>query len=84
MNFTYNIVDFDDVLFVRGGYGTLVDLGESFENGTLYTVGLGYRIFDDDFRNSWLVGFDFSRRRFGNQQNDKLSSVAIFLEFMLF
>ena len=83
LDFTYNIFDFDDMIFVRGGYGKLVDLGTDFENGTLYKAGIGYRAFDDNFKNSWLIGLDFSRKRFGLQQFEKLSSVAIFLEFML-
>lgn len=81
---TYNILDFDDVVFVRVGYGKLVDLGNDFEDGNTYKIGLGYRIFDDDFRNSWLIGFDFSRKRFGFRQAEKLSSFSIFLEFMVF
>lgn len=84
LDFTYNIFDIDDLIFVRGGYGTLVDLGRDFENGTMYKLGIGYRAFDDNFRNSWLIGFDFSRKRFGFRQTEKLSSIAIFLEFMLF
>lgn len=83
LDFAYTIFDFDDMVFVRGGYGTLVDLGKSFESGTLYKVGIGYRAFDDNFKNSWLIGFDFSRKRFGFRQSEKLSSVAIFLEFMI-
>jgi hypothetical protein len=84
LDFTYNIFDFDDVVFVRGGYGTIVDLGKSFEDGNMYKLGVGYRHFDDNFKNSWLIGFDFSRRRFGFRQTEKLSSFAIFMEFMLF
>lgn len=84
LDFTYNIFDFDDQIFIRGGYGKLVDLGKSFENGTMYKAGFGYRAFDDNFRNSFLIGFDFSRKRFGFRQEDKLSSFVIFLEFMLF
>lgn len=84
LDFTYNIFDFDDQVFIRGGYGKLVDLGRAFENGNMYKVGIGYRAYDDNFKNSWLIGFDFNRKRFGFRQQEKLSSVAIFLEFMLF
>ena len=84
LDFTYNILDFDDQVFVRGGYGKLVDLGKAFENGTMYKAGIGYRAYDDNFKNSFLIGFDFSRKRFGFRQTEKLSSFAIFLEFMLF
>ncbi len=84
IDFTYNVFDFDDIIFVRAGYGKLVDLGSSFENGTLYKVGLGFRTFDKNYRNSWLIGLDFNRKRFGFRETEKLSSVSIFLEFMLF
>jgi len=84
LDFTYNIFEFDDAVFIRGGYGKIIDLGKAFENGNMYKVGVGYRAFDDNFKNSWLIGFDFSRRRFGFRQTEKLSSFAIFLEFMLF
>ncbi|SDR82972.1 hypothetical protein SAMN04515667_0779 [Formosa sp. Hel1_31_208] len=84
LDFTYNIFDFDDVVFVRGGYGKLVSLGKAFEDGTTYKVGFGYRAFDDNFKNSWLIGFDFSRKRYGFRQTEKLSSFSVFLEFMLF
>ncbi|MFD2916680.1 hypothetical protein [Psychroserpens luteus] len=84
LGFNYNILDFDDQVFVRGGYGKLVDLGKAFENGNMYKAGIGYRAYDDNLKNSWLIGFDFSRKRFGFRQEEKLSSFAIFLEFMLF
>lgn len=84
LGFRYNIFDFDDKLFLRGGYGRLVDLGKRFEKGTLYRVGLGFQAYDENFRNSWLIGFDFSRKRFGFRQTEKLSSVSLFLEFQLF
>jgi len=84
LSFTYNIFDFDDVVFVRGGYGKLLNLGTRFEKGTLYKVGIGYRAYDDNFKNAVLFGLDFSRKRFGFRQTEKLSSVSIFLEFMVF
>ncbi|MFT5242162.1 MAG: hypothetical protein ACJA1H_000811 [Glaciecola sp.] len=84
LGFTYNIFDFDNPLFVRGGYGKLLDLGGKFENGSMYKMGLGIRIYDNNFKNSGLIGFDFSRRRFGFREKNTLSSFAIFLEFMLF
>ena len=84
LGFNYNILDFDDVLFIRGGYGKLIKAGKNFEKGTQYKVGIGYRAFDDNFKNSWLIGLDFSRKRFGYKQEEKLSSVSVFLEFMVF
>ena len=84
LSFQYNLFDFDDELFIRGGYGTLLGIGKSFEKGTLYKLGTGVRIYDDNFKNSWLIGFDFSRKRFGYKQTEKLSSVSLFVEYMVF
>ena len=84
LGFNYNILDFDDLLFIRGGYGKLMKVGKNFENGTQYKAGIGYRHFDDNFKNSWLIGLDFSRKRFGYKQQEKLSSISVFLEFMVF
>lgn len=84
MNIRYNIIEDDDNVFIRAGYGKLLKLGNDFERGTLYKLGAGYQIFDDNFRNSWLIGLDFSRKRFGYRETEKITSVGIFLEFMLF
>lgn len=84
LGFNYNILDFDDVLFIRGGYGKFIKAGNNFEEGTMYKLGIGLRTFDKNFRNSWLIGFDFNRKRFGHKQQEKLSSVSLFLEFMVF
>lgn len=84
LGFNYNILDFDDVVFIRGGYGKLIKAGKNFEKGSMYKIGIGYKKFDDNFKNSWLIGFDFNRKRFGYRQEEKLSSFSIFLEFMLF
>ncbi|MFT5847048.1 MAG: hypothetical protein ACJARX_000330 [Psychroserpens sp.] len=84
LDFTYNPTYFDNHIFVRGGYGKLVDLGDDFENGNMYKVGTGFRISDGSIKNSLLIGFDFSRRRFGFRQQEKLSSFAILLEYMFF
>jgi len=47
-------------------------------------VGAGVEIFNEDYTNSFLIGLDFSRKRFGYKQLDKLSSVSVFFEFMFF
>lgn len=84
LSFRYNILDFDDKLFLRGGYGRLVGISDDFEKGNQYKLGLGFQIFDEDFKNSCLIGLDFNRKRFGFRQTEKLSSVSIFLEFQFF
>ena len=84
LNFQYNIITDDDNLFIRGGYGTLLGLGKAFEKGNMYKFGVGLQTFDDNFRNSFLIGLDFTRKRFGYKTLEGLSSVSIFLEFMFF
>ncbi|HZW62315.1 MAG TPA: hypothetical protein VFF15_01580 [Flavobacteriaceae bacterium] len=82
--FKYNLFHFDDNFFIRGGYGKLVNVNSAFETGTLYRLGLGVQLFDNNYKNSYLLGLDFTRKRFGYRQSDKLSSVSVFFEFMLF
>ncbi|RZW57308.1 MAG: hypothetical protein EX263_01035 [Flavobacteriaceae bacterium] len=84
LSFKYNIIAKDDNLFVRGSYGRLIGINQNFRKGTLYKAGLGYQMFDANIKNSWLIGIDFSRKRFGIQQTEKLSSLSLFLEFMVF
>ena len=94
LGFQYNILHYDDVMddgaispsnvFIRGGYGTFLSLGKSFEKGNMYKFGLGYQHQVDDSNNSILFGLDFTRKRFGYRTLEGLSSVSIFLEFMVF
>lgn len=83
LSFQYNIFDFEDAFFLRAGYGKLLKFGKIFEKGSLYTVGLGFQIYDQNYKNSFHLGVDFSRKRFGIKQKDKLSSVSLFLEYMI-
>lgn len=84
LSFQYNIIADDDNLFIRGGYGTLLGLSNDFEEGNLYKLGIGVQLFDEDYKNASLIGLDFSRKRFGYKTLEGLSSVSIFIEFMLF
>lgn len=84
LSFQYNVIANDDNVFIRGGYGTLLGLGSSFEKGNMYKFGVGSQIFDKNYRNSFLIGLDFTRKRFGYKTLEGLSSVSIFIEFMLF
>ena len=84
LSYQYNIFDFDDKLFIRGGYGTLLGMGKSFEKGNMYKFGIGLQLYDQNFRNSFLLGLDFTRKRFGYRTLEGLSSVSIFIEFMIF
>ncbi|MFD0834459.1 hypothetical protein ACFQ0I_01680 [Mariniflexile aquimaris] len=82
LNLQHNILVDDTSLFVRGGYGTLLGMGKQFEKGNMYKIGLG--IESVDINNAILFGLDFSRKRFGNHNLEGISSVSIFLEFMIF
>jgi len=59
-------------------------VSKDFEKGNMYKIGLGIRGYDDGYLNSFLIGVDFSRKRFGYKTLEGLSSVSIFLEFMFF
>ena len=78
----HNIIVDDANLFIRGGYGTLLGLGKSIEKGNMYKVGLGIQV--TDINNAFLIGLDFTRKRFGHKAMEGISSVSLFLEFMLF
>ena len=91
LGFQYNIIHYEDLIhgsisdsnvFIRGGYGTLLSMGKSFEKGNFLKLGIGYQGQIDDNNNSILIGLDFTRKRFGYRTLEGLSSVSIFLEFM--
>ncbi|GAA3595832.1 hypothetical protein Q4Q39_07730 [Flavivirga amylovorans] len=84
LNLRHNIIVDDENIFVRAGYGTLLSLNRNFEKGNIFKAGIGIQIFDQNFRNSFLIGLDFTRKRFEYETLEGLSSVSIFLEFMLF
>ena len=46
LSFRYNILNFDDTIFIRTGYGRLLNMGKNFEKGTLFFHGYecGYNI----------------------------------------
>ncbi len=80
----YNLVEDDSNIFLRAGYGRMFKLTKKFKKGSMYKTGLGIQFFDDNFRNSLLLGLDFTRKRFGFREREKLSSLSIFLEYRLF
>ena len=84
LSMRYNVIQDDDNVFLRVGYGKFLDFGDDFEEGNFYKLGAGVELFDEDYKNSILLGLDFTRKRFGYQQLDKLSSVSIFLEYSIF
>lgn len=93
LGFQYNIIHFESGfneyiyqsnVFIRGGYGTFLSLGKSFEKGNMYKFGLGFQGQVDDSNNSILIGLDYTRKRFGYRTLEGLSSISIFIEFMVF
>ena len=84
LSFQYNLIVNDSDLFIRGGYGSLLGISNDFEKGSVYKAGFGCRIYDGGYQNSFLIGLDFTRKRFGYRTLEGLSSISIFLEFMLF
>ena len=84
LSLQHNVIVDDDNIFIRGGYGTLLGINKDFQKGSMYKLGLGVQIFDNNIRNSFLLGLDFTRKRFGYRTLEGLSSISIFVEFMLF
>ena len=85
LNFQYSLnknIE-NSAFFVRFGYGTLLGISNDFEKGNIYKFGLGGQFFSKN-GNSFLIGLDFSRKRFGYKTLEGLSSVSIFIEFMVF
>ena len=84
IDFKYNIIIDDSDFFLRGGYGSLLGISKDFEKGNIYKVGFGTHEYGDDYRNSVLFGLDFTRKSFGYKTSERLFSISIFIEFMLF
>ena len=80
----HNLKVDDENFFVRGGYGSLLGISKNFEKGSMYKLGLGVQIINFDNNDSFLIGLDFTRKRFGYRTLEGLSSVSIFIEFMFF
>lgn len=84
LSLRHNVIIDDSNIFVRGGYGTFLGISKDFEKGNMYKLGLGVQIYGDNYDNSVLFGLDFTRKRFGYNALEGLSSISIFIEFMRF
>jgi hypothetical protein len=84
LNLQHNLIVKDVNYFVRAGYGTLLGMGKSIEKGNMYKLGVGVQGSSGKKNNSMLIGLDYTRKRFGYRTLEGLSSISIFLEFMLF
>tara|TARA_B110000967_G_C18896923_1_gene571399 strand:- start:2368 stop:2910 length:543 start_codon:yes stop_codon:yes gene_type:complete len=80
LSFRYNVIQKDENVFIRSSYGRLLDVGNSFEAGSLYKVGIGAEIFNEASNNSGLVGIEFTQKSFGFREEEKLVSISFFLE----
>ena len=80
LSFRYNVIQKEDNVFVRSSYGRLIGIGNTFETGSLYKAGIGVEVFDKDFKNSGLIGIEFTQKSFGFREEEKLISISFFLE----
>ncbi|MDC1266273.1 hypothetical protein N8009_05725, partial [Flavobacteriaceae bacterium] len=80
LSFRYNVIQKEDNVFVRASYGKLLGIGNTFETGSLYKTGVGVEVFDKDFKNSGLIGIEFTQKSFGFREEEKLISISFFLE----
>lgn len=81
INARYHVFDFGESIFIRAGYGILTDIGKAFETGTLYMLGAGLHVADEySSTKAFIIGFDFTRKRFGVDQSSKISSFSVSLE----
>jgi hypothetical protein len=80
LSFRYNVVQKDGNIFLRSSYGRLLGVGHNFETGSLYKLGLGVEVLDDQQKNSTLIGIEFTEKSFGYREQEKLISFSFFLE----
>ena len=80
LSFRYNVIQKEENIFIRSSYGRLLDVGNRFETGSLYKLGLGVEIFDKSLKNSGLIGIEFTQKSFGFRNEEKLISISFFLE----
>ena len=80
LSFRYNVIQKEDNVFVRASYGKLLGIGNTFETGSLYKTGVGVEVFDKAYKNSGLIGIEFTQKSFGFREEEKLISISFFLE----
>lgn len=66
----------DDKLYVNGGIGRLLSLGDSFERGKYYKIGMGYHIATDR-KSSFILNMDFHQKKIAHFENGRLNSLSI-------
>ncbi len=78
-----NIIRNTNDIYLRGGYGTLLDVGRDFRNGRLFKAGVGCQIYYNKGKNSFLAGIDYTKKTLSEDIMKSLSGVAIYFEFIL-
>lgn len=76
LSFRYTFSKGDVNPFIRSSYGRLLEAGDSFEAGSLYKVGSGLSVMGGGA----LIGIEFTQKRFGFRQYEKLNSVSFFID----
>jgi hypothetical protein len=66
----------DDKLYFGGGIGKLLKIGNAFERGEYYKVGMGYQISTEN-THSYIINMDFHQKKIANFENGRLNSLSI-------
>jgi hypothetical protein len=82
LSFRHNIGK-EYLYFIRGGYGTFLGISKDFEKGNMYKFGIGVNIDSEKGNTTYLIGLDFTRKRFGYRNLEGLSSFSIFFDIIL-
>ncbi|MBL4724462.1 MAG: hypothetical protein JKY73_03560 [Lutibacter sp.] len=66
----------DDKWYIGGGLGKLLKLGDAFERGKYYKVGMGYHI-STEKNYSFILNMDFHQKKIAHFKNGRLNSLSI-------
>jgi hypothetical protein len=66
----------DDKLYFGGGIGKLLKIGNAFERGEYYKVGMGYQISTEN-THSYIINMDFHQKKIADFENGRLNSLSI-------
>lgn len=68
--------DGNDRLYIDGGIGKLVKLGNAFERGQYYKAGIGYQAATEK-EHSFIINIDFHQKKIENFENGRLNSLSV-------
>jgi len=66
----------DDKFYVSGGFGKLLKISDSFEQGTYFKVGIGYHIATEKSQ-IFILNLDFHQKGIKDFERGKLNSLSI-------